>query len=187
MITLSTNFHDRSLPGRYPPLVSPRSFESRFSGICERSRPTNLLLAAVPSNEYEDLRGVLETYPLRMRETLQEAGDEADYVYFPTSGIISVLTVLENGMMIEIATVGREGTTGSPVYLGMGASNMALISQLPGESLRMKSIEFLLATDRNPVFAAIIRRFSGILLSLVPNQRPVIVPTRWMDVARVGC
>src|SRR5665811_2310401 len=66
-------------------------------GHDRETRPGNLLLAAVPADEYEEFRELLETYPLRMRETLQEAGDPPDWVYFPTSGVISVLTVLERG------------------------------------------------------------------------------------------
>jgi CRP-like cAMP-binding protein len=105
-----------------------------------------------------------------MRETLQEAGDAPDWVYFPLSGIISVLTVLESGMMIEFATVGREGTTGVPVFLGMGDSNMALISQVPGMSLRMRSKDFLAAIDRHRGFADIVKRYSGMLLALVAQS-----------------
>jgi CRP-like cAMP-binding protein len=67
-----------------------------------------------------------------MRETLQEAGDPPNWVYFPTSGVISALTVLERGMMIEFATIGREGTIGVPIALAMGLSNLALVSQVPG-------------------------------------------------------
>lgn len=108
-----------------------------------------MILAALLADDYERLCGLLEVHPLRMRETLQEAGDPTDYVYFPTSGSISVLTVLENGMMIEFATVGREGTTGVPLFLGIGGSNMALISQVPGEALRIRAEDFLREIARN--------------------------------------
>jgi CRP-like cAMP-binding protein len=133
-------------------------------------RHGNLLLAAVPAGEYEDVSGLLEPYTLRMRETLQEAGEAPDYVYFPTSGIISVLTVLESGMMIEFATVGREGTTAVPVLLRLNDSNMAFISQVPGESLRMRSQDFLAAVNRCPVFMAIVKRYSGMMLALVAQS-----------------
>src|SRR5450830_138429 len=89
-------------------------------GHDRETRPGNLLLAAVPADEYEEFPELLETYPLRMRETLQEAGDPPEWVYFPSSGVISALTVLESGMMIEFATIGREGTTGVPIALAMG-------------------------------------------------------------------
>lgn len=136
----------------------------------KQTRSANLLLAAVPEKEYEEFAKLLEAHPLRMRETLQEAGDAPDWVYFPLSGIISVLTVLESGMMIEFATVGREGCTGVPVFLRMGDSNMALISQVPGMSLRMRSKEFLAAIDRSPRLAVIIKRYSGMLLALVAQS-----------------
>ena len=118
----------------------------------------NLLLAAIVPDEYERMLPHLEVHPLRMRETLQEAGDAAEHVYFPTSGIISLLTVLENGMMIEFATVGTEGATGVPTLLGLTNSNLALVSQLPGESLRMKTADFLAEIERSPSLAAVLDR-----------------------------
>ena len=136
----------------------------------DQPRPTNLLLAAVPAEEYAGLRALLEPHPLRIREALQEAGDPPDYVYFPTSGIISVLTVLENGLMIEAATIGREGTTGVPVFLGVRDSNTALVSQVPGDSLRMRSADFLAEIDRSPGLASIIKRYSGVMLALVAQS-----------------
>ncbi len=145
----------------YLPSPLPDGQQTRFS---------NLLLAAIPQTEYDDIAGLLEKHPLRMRETLQEAGDTPDWVYFPLSGIISVLTVLESGMMIEFATVGREGTTGVPVFLRMGESNMALISQVPGQSLRMRSKDFLAAAERHPGMSDIIKRYSGMVLALVAQS-----------------
>lgn len=127
----------------------------------------NGILAGIPPVDQVLLQGLLEVHPLRMRETLQEAGDAPEFVYFPTSGIISVLTVLENGMMIEFATVGREGTTGVPTFLEMGESNMALISQLPGESLRMTVADFLVALRSSTSLASILGRYSGVVLALV--------------------
>ena len=136
----------------------------------EPGTSANFLLASIPAEEYEGLREILEIHPLRMRETLQEAGDVPEYVYFPTSGIISALTVLESGMMIEFATVGREGTTGVPVFLGMGASNTAFISQVPGESLRMRCPDFLAELSRSPGLATMIKRYSGMMLALVAQS-----------------
>ena len=113
---------------------------------------------------------MLSVHELHMRETLQEAGDSPEHIYFPTSGIISALTVLDNGMMIEFATVGREGTTGVPVFLGMGNSNMALISQVPGVSLRMAVVDFSEALRTSPSLAAVMRRYSGVMLALVAQS-----------------
>lgn len=135
----------------------------------DRRKPANRLLAAVPAEEYERFRGLLEVHPLRMRETLQEAGGRPDYVYFPASGIISALTVLENGM-IEFATIGREGTTAVPTFLGVGPSSIAFITQAPGESLRMTTSNFLVAVERSAGLAAIIKRYSGAMLAMAAQS-----------------
>lgn len=129
-----------------------------------------MILAALAEDDYERFRDRLEVYPLRMRETLQEAGDPTDYVYFPTSGIISVLTVLENGLMIEFATVGREGMTGAPLLLGLADSNMALISQVPGEALRIRGTDFLAEIAHSPELALLLTRYSGVMLALVAQS-----------------
>ncbi|MFN0094694.1 MAG: Crp/Fnr family transcriptional regulator [Dehalococcoidia bacterium] len=134
------------------------------------SRSPNGILAAIAPGEYERMRPLLSPHPLRMRETLQEAGDLPEFVYFPTSGIISLLTVMENGMMIEFATVGHEGTTGVPLFLGMAASSMALISQVPGEALRMTSADFLDQLGRSPGLAVLMKRYSGAMLTLVAQS-----------------
>lgn len=130
----------------------------------------NVLLSAVAPAEYAQLKPLLEPHPLRMRETLQEAGDPAEHVYFPTSGIISMLTVLENGMMIEFATVGREGSTGIPVILGLGESNLALISQLPGDSQRMTTADMMGAVERLPSFAEVIRVYGGVMFAFLAQS-----------------
>ena len=133
-------------------------------------RPANLLLAALAADDYELVRPLLTAQPLRMRETLQEAGEPPEFVYFPTSGIISALTVLENGMMIEFATVGREGTTAVPVFLNMGDSNMALVSQMPGDCLRMTTEDFREQLLTNSSLATIMSRYSGVMLALVAQS-----------------
>ena len=134
------------------------------------TQSNNLLLAAVDPIEFEQLAPLLEPYSLRMRETLQEAGDPADYVYFPTSGIISLLTVLENGMMIEFATVGREGMTGTPILLGLEESNLALVSQLPGTAFRMRTAALLGAIDRLPAFSAVLRVYGGVMFAFLAQS-----------------
>ena len=154
--------------------VRPRKLET--TPIPSQPRPQqqgpsrNLLLAAVAADEYESFSDLLEEQPLRTRETLQEAGEPPDYVYFPTSGIISLLTVLENGMVIEFATVGREGMTGVPQFLVMGDSNTALVSHVPGLSLRMRTADFLHATRTCPSLAAVVRRYSGTMLAVVAQS-----------------
>jgi CRP-like cAMP-binding protein len=130
----------------------------------------NRLLDALPDADYADIALLLESHPLRIRETLQEAGDSAEFVYFPTSGIVSLLTVLENGSMIEFATVGREGTTGVPSFLGIPPGATAIISQLDGDSLRMSVDHFDREILARPPFAEIVRKYAGALFALAAQS-----------------
>jgi len=154
--------------------VRPRKPET--TSIPSQPRPQqqgpsrNLLLAAVAADEYESFSDLLEEQPLRTRETLQEAGEPPDYVYFPTSGIISLLTVLEDGLMIELATVGREGMTGVPLFLAMGDANTALVSEVPGLALRMRATDFLGVSARCPSFASVVKRYAGTMFALVAQS-----------------
>lgn len=130
----------------------------------------NLILAAVTPEDFETLSPLLQPYPIRMRENLQEAGEAPEWVYFPTQGIVSVLTVLENGMMIEFATVGREGTSGVPLFVGLDHSNLTLISQMPGHSMRMRTRDFTISLERSPSFAAAVRCYSGVMFALLAQS-----------------
>jgi CRP-like cAMP-binding protein len=136
----------------------------------EPPQSENLILGAVPPRLFAALDGHLEPYPLRMRENLQEAGEEAEWVYFPTRGIISVLTVLENGMMIEFATVGREGTTGVPLVVGLEHSNITLVSQMPGVAMRMRARQFMAVIREVPEFAEAVRCYSGVMFALLAQS-----------------
>ncbi len=113
---------------------------------------------------------LLEAYPLRMRENLQDAGDEPEWVYFPETGIISVLTAMTDGTMIEFAIIGREGSTGVPLFVGLGESNITLVSQMPGHAMRMRAPDFLRELERSPALAEAIKRFSGVMFATLAQS-----------------
>ena len=73
----------------------------------------NKLLAALPRRQFDLLAPNLSTVPLKQGEVLAEPGDEFEQVYFPESGMLSLLAVLRDGKAIETATVGREGVVGA--------------------------------------------------------------------------
>jgi CRP-like cAMP-binding protein len=98
----------------------------------------NKLLTALPRSDYEALMVAGEVVDLRLKDILHEPDDEARYVYFPLSGVISLLTVLEDGSAVEIATVGSEGMADFAAYLGVESPARWLV-QVPGKSLRIES------------------------------------------------
>src|SRR4030095_14161279 len=69
----------------------------------------NLLLAALPPDQQSRLLSDLQVMKLRLKDFLYKPGEPIDYVYFPGGGFCSLVTVLRDGGMVEVATIGREG------------------------------------------------------------------------------
>ncbi|MCU6434005.1 Crp/Fnr family transcriptional regulator [Undibacterium sp. Jales W-56] len=99
----------------------------------------NHLLAALPAAEYERLLPHLELIPLQLGEAMYEAGGKLNYVYFPTTAIISMLYVLENGSSAEIAIVGNEGILGVSLFMGGETTPSRAVVQSAGFGYRLKS------------------------------------------------
>jgi hypothetical protein len=78
----------------------------------------NRLLAALPEENYQALLPFLEPLPLPLGMALYESGGAQGYVYFPTSSIVSLLYVLENGSSAEIAVTGCENLMGIALFMG---------------------------------------------------------------------
>ncbi len=78
----------------------------------------NHLLAVLPEPERERLFPCLEPVPLLLGEALYESGDRLSHVYFPTTAIVSLLYVMENGASAEIAVVGNDGIVGIALFMG---------------------------------------------------------------------
>src|SRR5580704_15807334 len=97
----------------------------------------NRLLARLPPEEYQRLLPRLQLVPLALKHVLYEPRSPIDYAYFPNRGVVSVLTVMEDGRAIEVATIGDEGMVGLPLLVGADTTADRVIVQVPGEALRM--------------------------------------------------
>ena len=84
-------------------------------------RPKNLLLAALPAKDFRRLRPYLTTVPIRWKQVLHRAGQPLRSVYFLNGGAASIVTLLSDGTMAEVATVGNEGMLGIEAFLRVGA------------------------------------------------------------------
>src|SRR6202166_4307056 len=97
----------------------------------------NRLLARLPPAEYQRLLPRLQFVPLAFKQVIYEARSPIDYAYFPNRGVISALTVMEDGRAIEAATIGDEGMVGLPLLIGAKTTGNRMIVQVPGEAMRM--------------------------------------------------
>jgi CRP-like cAMP-binding protein len=97
----------------------------------------NLLLAALPAAEWERLHPNLEVTPMPLGLALYESGSELPHVYFPTTCIVSLLYVMEDGSSAEIAIVGNEGLVGVALFMGGETTPSRAIVQSAGYAYRL--------------------------------------------------
>lgn len=99
---------------------------------------TNKLLAALPKTEYQRLLPNLEPVSLSFKHLLYECNEPIEYVYFLNNCVVSLVRVMEDGGVVEVATIGNEGMAGLPVLLGATYSPNETFVQVPGDALRMQ-------------------------------------------------
>ena len=99
----------------------------------------NHLLDALLKAEYDRLTPDLEHVELKLGEVMYESGGLLKYVYFPTTSIISLLYVMENGASAEIAIVGNEGVLGISLFMGGETTSSRAVVQSAGFAYRLKS------------------------------------------------
>ena len=99
----------------------------------------NYLLAALPEAELQRWLPQLEPIQMPLGQVLYEPGRVLSHVYFPTSAIVSLLYVMENGASAEIAVVGNEGIVGVALFMGGESTPSRAVVQSAGQGLRLHS------------------------------------------------
>lgn len=125
----------------------------------------NTLLNALPDAEQSWFRLKVQDISVDEKQVLYDQGDKIQFVYFPTTAVVSLLGTLENGSSVEVATVGREGMVGVPIFLGFDQTLMRAVVQCGGGMLRMKGEDF--RAVRNPVITAAFHRYIYALCSQI--------------------
>jgi CRP-like cAMP-binding protein len=97
------------------------------------------LLAALPGSVQEQWLSQLEAVQMPLGEVLYESGATLSHVYFPTTAIVSLLYVMEDGASAEIAVVGNEGIVGISLFMGGGSTPSRAVVQSAGAGLRLKA------------------------------------------------
>ena len=128
----------------------------------------NLLLLSLPHADRERIVHMLDVMPLPLKRMLHKPGEHIDYVYFPGGGFCSIVTVLEDGSMVEVATVGREGMVGGLAVLDHTAVSSATMVQ--GEidlCYRMTAKAFRHEMDRRGPFYNLMTRYAQAFMGFV--------------------
>jgi len=99
----------------------------------------NHLLRALADDEFNRIEPALEPVRLPRSAELEATNEEIEFVYFPTSGVASIVAIDESGDSVDTAMIGREGMTGLPVFLGTRQSPVRTIVQVPMVGVRMQA------------------------------------------------
>ena len=97
----------------------------------------------------------LEHIRCQRADVLMDADSSLDHVYFPDSGVVSIVAVYSDGSVIEMATIGREGFTGLQAIFGAKRSSVRLLVQIPGSASKMSRAAFRRAMESMPSFRSL--------------------------------
>jgi CRP-like cAMP-binding protein len=129
--------------------------------------PRNRLLLALPSSNLELLIPELERIRCAREEVLMDVDSPLDHIFFPDSGVVSVVAVYGDGRIIEMATVGREGCTSVQAIVGATTSSVRLLVQIPGGAAKMSQAAFSAAMESMPAFRNLMHAYMQAFLEQV--------------------
>jgi CRP-like cAMP-binding protein len=131
----------------------------------------NRLLAALSAADYARILPSLTVVPLKLKDILHKPGEPIRDVYFPGSGFCSMLTVLEDGSMVEIATVGREGMVGvSAILDGAPVTSAAMVQGASDTCYRMNVDAFRREINRRGAFHELMAHYAQALFGFVAQS-----------------
>jgi CRP-like cAMP-binding protein len=131
----------------------------------------NLLLAALPVEEYNRIVQSVDLVPLKLKRLIHRAGEPIEHVYFPGGGFCSMITVLKDGAMVEVATIGREGMVGiSAVLDGNPVSSTSMVQGETDTCYRMTAGAFRREMERRGVFYELLTRYTQALVGFITQS-----------------
>ena len=130
-------------------------------------RPANRLLASLPAASFESLRPHLEPVELSLRDVLFNVDVPIEHVYFPEDMVVSILGVMPDGTAVEVATVGREGMVGLPVFLGAERTSSHAMVQVPGRAHRVEARTFRDQSRRSVGIRDVLDRYTQAMFTLL--------------------
>lgn len=125
----------------------------------------NELIAALPDAEYARWLPQLEAVHMPMGQILSESGGRISHVYFPTTAIVSLLYVTENGASAELAVIGREGIVGVSLFMGGASTPSRALVNGAGDGYRLRASVLLQEFNRAGPVMALLLRFTQALIT----------------------
>ena len=127
----------------------------------------NQLIAALPAEAYHRWAAQLQVVDMRPGDVLHESGRTVGHVYFPTTSIVSLLHILENGASAEIALVGNEGIVGISAFMGGAATPNQSVVRSAGRGFRLPVAPLVEAFEQGGQVAKLLLRYTQALMTQV--------------------
>jgi CRP-like cAMP-binding protein len=109
----------------------------------------------------------LERIRCAREQILTDVDSPLDHVFFPDSGVVSVVALYADGSIIEMATIGREGCTSAQAIFGATTSSVRLLVQIPGDAAKMSRVVFTGALESMPAFRSVMYAYAQAFLEQV--------------------
>ena len=135
--------------------------------VASQAPIANNLLAALPRKEYQRLLAGLEPVTLTFGDVLYEPEQPIRHVYFPTDSLVSLLTLADGHLALEVGMVGPEGMVGTPVPLGINVSAVRALVQGSGTAMRMTTARFRKEFRDCPPLQRALYRYIHVLMAQV--------------------
>ena len=128
----------------------------------------NNLLASLPADEFQRVSAHLTWRPLKVRQVLHKRGEPISEIYFPGRSVCSITNTMEDGGMVEVATVGREGLIGVGAVMGNPVAAGDAFVQIAAEPAAVMSIDtFNRELEDRGAFYDVVTRYSQAFVSLL--------------------
>jgi CRP-like cAMP-binding protein len=127
----------------------------------------NQLLAALPSEDLVRLLPEFEQIAFTLGDVVYESGGRLNYIYFPTSCIVSLVYTMESGVTAEMGLVGNEGAVGIALFMGGDTMPNRAVVQIAGEAIRMRAERLLEEFRRGGPVQALLLRYSQALITQI--------------------
>lgn len=131
-----------------------------------REPKKNHLLAALPDQEWTRWKSELEYVHLPLGKVLYESGGQQSHVYFPTTAIVSLLYVMDDGCSAEIAVVGFEGVVGISLFMGGESTTSRAVVQSAGGAYRLRGAVMKMEFDHLPVLHLLLRYTQALITQM---------------------
>ncbi len=129
--------------------------------------PRNGILAGLPGRELSYIRPHLQCVSWQGGEILRDAATPLEGFYFPQSGMVCTLAVMDDGRTLALAAIGREGFVGVPAFLGAEVAQLRAVVLVGGNALKLSRDTLRRILPANPQFAAALRRYSSRYLAQI--------------------